>query len=348
MILIAGCDSREKLYVLSWGSYINTDLVKEFEKEFGVKVAITEATSNESMHNRIQTKAGRYDIIIPSDYMIERLVQDELLIELDFDKLPNYSFSKFDPKLQSLMSENFEETIDYSVPYFWGSLGIMYNNSKAGVKELVEENSWSILFEPDLIPAGVKVGMYDSSRDAVSAAMMYLGYSVNSKNTNEYADAEAVLKRVSYTQWGNDDLREDISTKNLDIALVYSGDYFDALYLALDNDLPVEFDMYVDQEVNNIWFDAMVIPITSTQTDLAHKFINFFLDPENALDNALYIGYCPPLTAVYEAVLEDEDMSEIAVHPAYYPGNINGEVYKFLGAEIATLMDNILNRAKIN
>jgi len=347
LLLIAGCERRTKLYVLSWGEYISKDVIEKFEKEYGVRVVLSEATSNESMHNKIQTGAGKYDIVIPSDYMLERMVEDDLLIELDFDLLPNYDESKFDPKLQELRNNYFEGNKKYGVPYFWGTLGIMYNKAKPGVKELVEENSWKVFFEPEIIPNGVSVGMYDSSRDAVAAAMLYLGRDLNTTNDKDYVDAEAALKRMKYAQWGTDDLKEAVASKNLDIALVYSGDFFDTLYFFVENDIDVTFDMFVDQNNNNIWFDVMVIPKTSKNVELAHAFINFFLDEENAIENASYIGYCPPLTPVYEALLADEELAPLVTHPAYYPGNVNGTVYRHLGVDIALKMDAILSRVKI-
>ncbi|MFA7435040.1 MAG: extracellular solute-binding protein [Bacilli bacterium] len=350
LVIAVGCDGREKLYVLSWGEYINEDVIAAFEEEFGVRVVITEATSNESMHNRIQTNAGQYDIVIPSDYMMERMVEDDLLHELDFSKLPNYSKDKFDPKLQELRDNYFEGNEKYGVPYFWGTLGIMYNDSKQGVKELVEENSWAVFFEQNIIPSGVTVGMYDSSRDAVAAGLLYLDKDLNTTIDADFNEVEALLKGFNYSHWGTDDLKEAVASKNLDIALVYSGDFFDQLYFSIDNDIDVTFDMFVDQERNNVWFDAMVIPKTSAsqeKIDLAHAFINFFLDEDNALENATYIGYCPPLSAVYDAILEDEDISDLVTHPGYYPGTVDGQIYRHLGSAVANRMDEILNRAKI-
>ncbi len=347
LVIATACDGREKLYVLSWGQYMNLDVVKEFEEEFGVKVVISQATSNESMHNKIQTRAGKYDIVVPSDYMIERMIQDELILELDYSKIPNYNYDNFDHHLNEIREESYSENFKYAVPYFWGTLGIMYNKSKAGVKELVEANSWAVLFDKAIIPSGVSVGMYDSSRDAVSAALMYLDKDINTTDDADFALAQAALENFTYSQWGTDDLKDDVSNKNLDIALVYSGDFFDSLYFALENDIQVTFDMFVDQEKNNVWFDAMVIPVTATKIDLAHEFINFFLDPENALENAKEIGYCPPLAAVYAEIKLDEEIGEIVNHPAYYPGNVNGQIYRYLGSEVALKMDNILNKAKI-
>lgn len=347
LVIFVGCDNREKLYVLSWGEYINEDVVAAFEEEFGVRVVISEATSNESMHNKIKTRAGKYDVVIPSDYMVERMYKDGLLNKLDFTKIPNYDVSKFDPKLQTLRDNYFDGNEDYSVPYFWGTLGIMYNKSKPGVKELVENNGWKVFFEKSLIPSGVTVGMYDSSRDAVAAAQLYKGYDLNSTSDAEFAEVERLLKAFTYSQWGTDDLKEAVVSKNLDIALVYSGDFFDSLYFALDSNLAVTFDMYVPQENNNIWFDTMVIPVTATKIDLAHEFINFFLDDDNGYENASYIGYCPTVTNVYNMMLADTELADIVKHPGYYPGNVQGDVYRHLGEAVAIKMDEILTRVKI-
>ena len=270
-IVFVGCDSREKLYVLNWEEYINKDLIREFEKEFNVKVVLDTATSNEAM----------------------------------------------------------------------------YNKKKAGVKELVENNGWKVFFEREIIPAGVSVGMYDSSRDAVAAAELYLNYSLNETSAEKLNEIETLLKNNFYSQWGTDELKSAVVSQNLDIALVYSGDYFDQVFLALETETEITFDMYVPTENNNIWFDAMVIPTTATKVDLAHQFINFFLDYDNALENASYVGYCSTMFDVYEAMKEDEELSDIVLHPGYYPGNVNGEPYRNLGAEIALRMDDILTKAKI-
>lgn len=346
LFLFAGCDSREKLYVLSWGGYISEDLIEAFEEEYNVKVVVSEATSNESMHNKIKTKAGKYDIVIPSDYMVEKMHLDGLLVKLDFSKIPNYNKDKIDPNLQILRDYYFSGNQDYSVPYFWGSLGIMYNESKAGLKEIVEEYEWRVFFDRTVVPNNVLVGMYDSSRDAVACAQLYLGYSLNSTNDTELQNVENALKGFNYKMWGTDDLKDNIASRNLDVALVYSGDYFDTLYFALETNSSVTFNMHVPTSSNNIWFDTMVIPTTSQNVDLAHEFINFFLDIDNAIENAMAIGYCPTMTEVYEAMINDEEMAPIVSHPGYYPGNIYGEVYRHLGDTIARRFDEILTRAK--
>ncbi|HEY8395772.1 MAG TPA: ABC transporter substrate-binding protein, partial [Bacilli bacterium] len=318
-LVLIGCDNREKLYVLNWEEYINKDLIRAFEAENNIKVVLDTATSNESMYNKIKNRAGKYDIVIPSDYMIERMYHEGMLVKLDYSKIPNYDVSKFDPHLQELRDDYFEGNQDYAVPYFWGTLGIMYNKKKAGVKELVETHEWKVFFEKNLIPNGVTVGMYDSSRDAVAAAELYLGLSLNTTNPEHFNTIENLLKNNFYSQWGTDELKAAVVSQNLDIALVYSGDFFDQVYLALESDAEITFDLHVPTSRNNIWFDAMVIPTTATKIDLAHKFIDFFLDFDNATENSLYVGYCSTLDAVYQAVIENEELPEIVRnHPGYY------------------------------
>lgn len=347
LALTGGCDRREKLYVLNWYDYINEDLVKEFEKEFGVKVVLDSVTSNESMYNKIETRAGKYDIVIPSEYMVDRMCRDGMLNELDFSKIPNYDVNNVDPKLQELRDQYFREQQKYSVPYFWGTLAIMYNNAKPDIKELVEEHEWAVFFDRSIIPANVSVGMYDSSRDAVAAALFYLNQSSNPTSVSELDAAETALVNFNYDFWGTDNIKDVILTGNLDIALVYSGDYFDTVFYAQEIGSEITFGMHVPTNRNNVWFDNFAIPVTATKIDLAHAFINFFLDHDNALENAVYVGYCPTLHNVYEELLENEDLQDIVHHPGYYPGNVeNAEVYVMLEREIAERMDYILTRAR--
>ena len=156
LALLGGCDRREKLYILNWYDYVSEDLVKEFEKEYGVKVVVDPVTSNESMYNKIETRAGKYDIVVPSEYMVERMYRDGMLLELDLSKIPNYDVNKVDEKLQKLRETHFEEQQKYAVPYFWGTLAIMYNDAKPGVKELVEEHEWAVFFDRDIIPRALR------------------------------------------------------------------------------------------------------------------------------------------------------------------------------------------------
>jgi spermidine/putrescine-binding protein len=275
--------------------------------------------------------------------MIHKLYNEGLLLELDFDKIPNYG--GFDPNLEALRDDYFHNNQKYAAPYFWGTLGIMYNDRKSGLKELVEEYEWEVFFNSELT-TGYKIGMYNSSRDAIAVAELFLGIDVNSKSSSDLKAAENLLKQQNYYTWGTDDLKEMIAVGNLDIALVYSGDFFDMLYATLEDELEVTYNLHVPN-TNNIWFDALVIPKTSENVDLAHDFINFMLDPDNAYQNAVDVGYCPTQTSAYEALLKHPDYEDLFVNYPFYPGTItNGTVYEDLGQEIYQQMEIILSNAK--
>ncbi len=211
----------------------------------------------------------------------------------------------------------------------------------------MEEHEWAVFFDRDIIPAGVKIGMYDSSRDAIATAFFYLDRSSNPESVDDLKDAEDLLVNFKYDFWGTDNIKEVIMTGNLDIALVYSGDYFDTIFYAQETGGEITFGMHVPTGRNNVWFDNLAIPVTATKVDLAHEFINFILEHDNAVENAAYVGYCPTYQDVYESLIEDEELKEIVLHPGFHPGNIeNAEVYLLLDREIAMKMDDILTKAR--
>lgn len=350
-ITLTGCNNKEKLYILNWDEYVDEDLLAAFEDEYNVNVVYETALSNETMYNKIVTDAAPYDLMVPSDYMISQLKNEDLIYELDFSKLSNYIEGMFDDTLETLL--NSDACLDYknyTVPYFWGSLGIMYNTEKLSEAEqqVIIENGWAVLFDNTLLP-NKKVGMYESSRDCIAAAELYLGYGLNTTDLNELNKVQTALTNFKYSMWGTDGLKESVASGSLDYAIVYSGDFFDMLYSKYeDSDEPViDFEMYCPKESNNVFFDGMVIPKTSQNIDLAYEFINFMIDHENSLQNARYVGYCPTITSVYEEMLNDSDFEGIVDNDAYYPGDITGgEVYKYLGAEIYKKFDDIFTAVK--
>lgn len=344
-----GCD----LLILNWGDYISDDVVKKFEEEFGVKVRVTTTDTNEQMYSNIRNKTAEYDIVIPSDYMIDQMHHDDLLLALDYSKMSNYQEDMFVSELDSLMNSNDCKSYSgYYVPYFWGSLGIMYNKRLDGVEEAVKTNGFKVLFDHSLLPHGCKVGMYNSSRDALACAELYLGYSLNTKNKNEIDDCINLLRSTDFYQWGNDDLKLSVSQGKLDVALVYSGDFFDAYYSDLEAEEDSELDntknysIYAPRDHNNVFFDAMVIPNTCTNYDLALEFINFMLDFDNSYDNADFIGYCPTLQSVFDDITSDfEGYGDILQIDAYNPTLIINEpnswpeVYSYLGSDIYSYIE---------
>ncbi len=324
---------------------MNDEVISKFEEEFGVRVVLETADTNEIMYTKIKAQTTKFDIAIPSDYMIHKLYKENLLVELDFTKIPNYQFSAFDSKLEQLRTNYFDNNKNYAAPYFWGSLGIMYSTKKSQTEAIVKNNDWRVFFDSNLT-SGLKIGMYNSSRDAIAAAEFYLGYDLDTTDNDQLNNVQNLLKAQRFHTWGTDNLKTMISEGNLDIALVYSGDFFDMLYATIEDNLAVTYNLHVPS-TNNVWFDAMVIPATSQNQELAHQFINFMLDAENAYLNATAIGYCPTITAAYQMMLEDPDYTDIINNYPYYPGVItNAYVYRDLGSEMYQKFELILVNAK--
>lgn len=342
---LSACKKRPALYILNWSEYMNDEVISKFEAEFGVRIVLETADTNEIMYTKIKTQTTKFDIAIPSDYMIHKLYNENLLVKFDQELLPNYDLSAFDPKLEVLRDDYFPNNKDYAAPYFWGSLGIMYSTRKAQVENIVKNNEWRVFFDGALT-SGLKVGMYNSSRDAIAAAEFFLGYDLDTTDNTELTAVQNLLKTQNYHAWGTDNLKTMISEGNLDIALVYSGDFFDMLYATMEDDLEVTYNMHVPS-TNNVWFDAMVIPTTSENQELAHKFINFMLEPENAYLNATAIGYCPTLSPSYQMMQVDPDYTDIINNYPYYPGVItNAYVYRDLGSQMYQRFELILVNAK--
>ena len=353
LMVLNSCTYYQELIILNWQDYLSYDLVRAFEEKYNCVVTELTTTSNENMYNDILNRRVPYDIVFPSDYMVDKLVKNELIQEIDFTKLENYSEDMFVEELQALMyNEANIHYKNYYVPYFWGSLGIMYSTKNySNIGEIIEEYGWAVFFE-DVLPEGASVAMYDSSRDAFGCAELYLGYSLNTTDKNKLDECAELISSRNFTKWGTDDLKIDVSAGNTDVALVYSGDFFDAYYADTEGDNPSNaetYSIYAPTNRNNVFFDAMVIPINSEETDLAYKFIDFMLDYENSYINTEAVGYCPTLQSVYNDVFSDEEWSDITSIAAYNPALVvaeageNAEVYLDLGDETYSYMEYLYN-----
>jgi len=319
-LALMACSSKPRLYVLNWGEYINDDLVDQFEKEYGVKVVMSFADQNEAMEQKIVEETTKFDIVVPSDYMIEKLWDGGYLQAIDLEKLSNFDQSAFVPGLDGIMSmmfqDNPEVTNSYtvSIPYFWGVFGIMYNRQLAGIESYIENNQWGAIFEVEptsTFSRPLKVGMYDVSRFAYSASLIYANYrneiqdenALNKYSTDYLQRSEQILSQRPYTLWATDMLKKDVEAGNLDMAFVYVGDFFDQ-YLILTQDattaeqaaeLTNHIGIFVP-DTTIAFYDGMVIPKAARNVDLAHTFINYFLDPQIAYENSGIVGYTTVLT----------------------------------------------------
>ncbi len=342
VVTLFGCSNKEKLYILNWGDYIDTELVKEFEKEFNVKVVYKTVGSNEIMESTIKNKKSPYDIVIPSEYMIDKLRKQELIQEIDFSKLPNYENLTIFEDAENLIKTT--EIANYFIPYVWGTVGILYNTSVPGLEEKIKADPYGVLFDEN---NPYKVGMYDSSRDAVAMALIALGYDCNSNNDNELAKAEELLKKSKFYAWGEDNLKSKVSQGNLDLAMVYSGDYFDELFNTEEAELEVNFDYYAPNNTN-IWIDGMVIPKNARNTELAYKFINFILDINNNAQNTDAIGYPSMFKEVYQILVSDEYgyTDDEKYYP--FPENSTRQLYKYVSDAHYAKLNEILERVKVD
>lgn len=345
-LALVACTSKPKLYVLNWGEYINMDLVSQFEDEYGVKVVLSLADSNEAMEQQIKEETTKYDIVIPSDYMIEKLWDEGYLQSIDLSKLTNFDQTKFVTGLDGIMDMMFQDNPEVtnaytiSIPYFWGVFGIMYNRQLAGIQTYIEENQWASIFETEptsTFSRALKVGMYDVSRFAYSASLIY----ANDKGlvdddaalntfSQSYLDlSEDILLQRNYTLWATDMLKKDVEAGNLDMAFVYVGDFFDT-YLILTEDatttqqaaeLTSHIGIFVP-DTTIAFYDGMIIPEAARNVDLAHQFIDFFLNPEIAYENSGIVGYTTVLTET-ATMIETASKGDIirSVMASDYPYN---------------------------
>lgn len=313
-VFLTGCStggSEEVINVYNWGDYIDESLLDKFEEETGIRVVYDTFSSNEDMYIKVKQGIDAYDIIVPSDYMIERMIEEGMLSEIDLSLIPN-----FEKVNENLKNPEFDPENKYSVPYFWGTGGIIYNS-----KEITDDiNSWSDLFDEKY---SGEILMYNSSRDSIAVALKSLGYSMNSTDLNELEEAKDLLiaQKPHVLAYQADEGRDTIVSGDANIGFMYSGD---ALMMIEQN---LDLKYVLPEEGPNIWFDAMVIPSSSENSEGAHKFINFMLEPENAAINAEYsVGFSSPVDEAIELLPDEIKNSEVA-----YPDNSlleNGEVYK--------------------
>lgn len=341
-LFLFGCSGKADLYVLNWGDYMDETLIDEFELQYDVRVSYKTVGSNEEMATELKKDNVVYDLMFPSDYMIDKLIQEQLVQPLDFAKIPLLSELEIIPTLAELYDES--GFTEYIVPYAWGTIGILYRTDTAGLETCLESEGWGCLFETD---STYKAGMYNSPRDAVGAALLYLGYSVNSEDQTELALAEAALTNANFFAWGEDNLKGRVLDGRLDMALVYSGDFISEYYTAIDDDREIDFDYYVP-DPTNVWMDAMVIPEIAEHVDLAHTFINFLLEETVALANYEYIGYAPPFTAYYDPLYAAiaNDYPEIAAMFNPYPSGALREMFVYGSDSRSETIAHILERAK--
>lgn len=332
-VFLSGCEKGggDRVYVYNWGEYMDPEVRDLFEKETGIEVVYDEFEQNEEMYPKVEAGAVRYDVVCPSDYMVQKMIENDLLAEIDFDNVPN--IKNIDPTyLKS--AEEFDPGNKYSVPYCWGTVGILYN------KTMVEEpiDSWGALF--DMKYSG-NILMIDSVRDAFAIALTYLGYNMNSTNMAELEEAKDLL-HMQYPlvqAYVVDQVRDKMIGNEAALGVIYSGE---AIYTRRENP---DLEYVVPKEGSNVWIDAWVIPKNARNKKNAEAFINFMCDPEIALKNFEYITYSTPNAAARQ-MITDPDIKD---SPVAFPGPSILErctTFRYLGEEIEALYIDKWNEAK--
>lgn len=290
LALLSGCGNKETLKIYLPGEYMCDELVPEFEKAYNCKVDVELFDSNEMMYTKISA-GDTYDVLIPSDYMIERLIKEDYLQPVDISKISN--FSNITSALMEAPYNSFDPSNTYSVPYFWGTAGIVYNKSLIDPSEIAAKG-FEIL--KDTSYSG-HIYMYDSERDSFMIALKSLGYSMNTDNESEIMEAFDWLVELNKTMdpiYVTDEVIDNMAQGRKDIAIVYSGD---AAYILDENE---DMGYYTPECGTNVWVDAMVIPKTASNPDLAHKFIDFVLSDEMAYLQTESVGYSSVVQSVYD------------------------------------------------
>ena len=291
-----------KLYLP--GEYLGENVISDFEKQYGVRVIVENFDSNEMMYTKLMA-GDRYDVIIPSAYMIERLMNEDFLQPLDKSMIPN-----MENMSDAVLGMSYDPDNTYSIPYFWGSVGLVYNHENVD-PAVIESEGWEVLRNTDY--AG-HIYIYDSERDSFMMAFKALGYSMNTEDPNEINDAYEWLLQMNNTMspvYVTDEVIDGMMNGYKDIAVVYSGD----AAVVLDENEDMSF--YMPSQGTNIWCDAMVIPQNAENPKLAHEFINYMLTYEAAFDNTETVGYTSPNAEVFEEMTSSEDL--YADNAAYLP-----------------------------
>ncbi len=299
--LLSGCGdtaAKETLYVYNWGDYIDESVISDFEKEYKAKVVYETFATNEDMYVKIKQGGTKYDVAIPSDYMIEKMIKEDLLEPIDQSKITTFGDISADFK-----DLPFDRGNAYSVPYMWGTVGIIYN--KTLVKEPVD--SWNMLWSDKYKG---QIVMLDSQRDALAVSLKRLGFSLNSRDAKELEQAKQALikQKPLLLAYAGDNLKDMMISGEGAMAVCWSGD---AMYMMQENP---DLAYALPKEGSNLWFDNMVIPKGAQNVELAHKFIDFMNRAEIAQRNVAYIGYSTPNTKTKE--LLDPEVSK---NPAAYP-----------------------------
>ena len=338
----SGSADGGELYVYNWGEYIDEDVISQFEEETGITVVYDLFETNEEMYPVIEAGAVNYDVVCPSDYMIQKMRENDLLAELNFDNIPN--IDQIDPAYME-MSQAFDPKNKYSVPYCWGTVGILYNTKLLDELGVPAPTKWADLWDERL---SGEILMQDSVRDAFMVALKKDGYSMNSESKDELEQAkqELIDQKPLVQAYVIDQVRDKMIGGEAAVGVIYSGEMLyiqdEVASLGLDYDL----EYVIPEEGTNLWLDSWVIPKNAKNKENAEKWIDFMCRPEIAKANFEYITYPTPNKGAFE--LLDEDMQN---NKAVFPdidSLKDSEVYQYLGDDTDAIYNELWKEVKAN
>lgn len=342
VLTLSGCGSSgggdrpfegQTLHLYNWGEYMGENLISDFEAETGATVKVDYFDSNEQMYIKV-ANGESFDVLVPSDYMIERLIQEDLLQPLDKSKLSN-----LDLLTDGVMGLDYDPENEYSIPYFWGTVGIVYDKTKVSEEDL-EKEGYNIFLDTKYKG---DIYLYDSERDSFMMALKALGYSMNTTDEDELNEAYDWLLQCVQTMDAEivtDEIIDNMAQGRKALGLIYSGD---AAYVMSENE---NMGFYMPETGTNLWSDAMVIPKNAENPELAHAFIDYVCTYEAAMDNSSFVGYTSP---------NEEVMNELSGEGGDYEGinayiprtdNENDEVFKY-DAETRTIIAELFSKVKV-
>lgn len=333
----AGGEDKIDLYVYNWGEYISDgtddtlDVIAAFEDKYpNITVHYSTYPDNESMYSRLSNGGITVDVIIPSDYMITRMIQEDMLLELNFDNIPNFQYID-----DSFKNPDYDPENKYSVPYTWGTVGIVYNTKYVDPADVT---GWELMWNEKY--AG-EILMFGNSRDAFGIAEYLLGYSVNTTDEAELRAAAAKLneQKPLVQQYVMDEIFDAMENGEAYIAAYYAGD----CYMMMQENPDLDF-FFPETQGFNLFTDAMCIPKCAAEKEAAELFINFLCDPEICGANLGSLGYCTPSTASREFI--DPEMAE---SPIAYPSEevlSHGTVFAYLPEETTRLMEELFMQVR--
>lgn len=323
----------EKLIVYNWGDYVDPKTIELFEEETGISVTYEEYETNEIMYPKILSGAIAYDVVCPSDYMIQRMIENDLLAKLDLDNIPNI---KNMDSIYMEQSRSFDPDNAYSVPYCVGTVGILYN--KTMVHEPVD--SWDILWDSKYADS---ILMQDSVRDAFAVALKRRGYSLNSSKVDQLIQAkdDLISQKPLVQAYVVDQVRDKMIGNEAALGVIYSGE---AGYTKRENP---NLEYVIPKEGSNVWIDSWVIPKNAKNKENAEKFINFMCRPDIALMNFEYLTYATPNKAA-RALIKDEETRNSKILFPNAEDLTNCETFQFLGDDVDSYYNELWNKVKSN